>query len=461
MSAPVSGGRRRSPLLPVAIATAIVLVTLLAVLAPRPTPSGTSLASDSASPIGALGLFLTLGRLGWHPVRQEAPLVRARGSAPATNAVYVAVRADHGVDERTAGDVLAAVRNGAGLVVDVRPNDPLSDSLGLVLTNRFTSRPVDNTAVAAALDASAALRQPGCRPDMATDVGSGTRYVSFALADSGAAAASRPGRRVLLDVAATRAGREADPRAGAQASPQAGRDPVVVGFPYGRGRVVAIADASLLTNAALRTCWAAAGVVAVRAFEWVSADVPQTATRPRVLFFEGARDPEQVAARAPSVIRAVRRALTEVPAGRAVTQLIAAALVLLAAAAGRALPPVPAPRVARRSLLEHVGALARAYREVRASRVAARRLASGLRRRYGGPFAAGAAVDATHAASDLDVRFLATVAARFPARGADVARLTTALTEPASPADVVAMGEAAARIARTLDAARRGAEIPA
>ena len=245
----------------VTLATVVVLAALLAVLTPESTPRGTPLASDDALPQGALGLYRTLARLGWRPVRAKTPLDRT----PA-NAVYVAVRDAHGVYDTAAGRVLAAVRDGAGLVVDVRPGDPLTDSLRLVLAPESVvgfRMPLENAAAAARLDAAAALGRAGCRASSAEDVGSGTRYVSYELADSGAAAG--PGRRVFLDVAAgDSAGSAADGR----------RAPVVVGFPYGRGRVVATADASVLTNAAVRACWAAAGPVAVRAFEWVSEGVP-------------------------------------------------------------------------------------------------------------------------------------------------------------------------------------------
>ena len=410
-------------LLLVSFATVVVLAGLIAWLAPHPTEAETTLASDGPAPNGALGLFETLARLGWHPVRRETPIDDA-----SPHAVYVAVRRDHGVDERTAGQVLAAVRNGAGLVVDVRPGDPLSDSLRLTVREDPSVSPVLDSASVG----DPGARGRGCRENVATDVGAGTHYVMYSLADTGAIGPANRGRVVLLDGAA-----------------QGRRVPVVAGIPYGRGRIVAVADASVLTNAAIRACWAPSGVAAVRAFEWASAGAAPDA-RPRVVFFEGLHDPSL--APQPSVLRAIRRALTEVPPGRMVTQLIAAALVLLAAAGVRALPPVPTPRVARRSPLEHVGALARAYREVRASRVAARRLASGLRRRYG----ATAAPVGGNASTDADVRFLDGVAARHPARAADAARLAAALGTAVPPAEVVVIGEAAARLAETLDAARRG-----
>lgn len=442
---PRGRGRNRPPLLLIALLTVAVLAAAVAALTPPAIATGVPLASGGSNPTGALALYQLLARLHWRPERQRTPVP----TLP-RDAIYVAVRTDHGVDATSAGQVLAAVREGAGLVVDVRPEDPLSDSLELVLAHdRGGIRPIDNRAAATALDGIAALERPDCRSAGATEVAAGTQYVQFTFADSGAAAAARAGRRVLLDV-----------------SEGTGRAPVVLGFPYGRGRVVAFADASLLTNAALRACWAAAAVVAVRTFEWVSpvagaSTSPAPSARPRVVFFEGFRDPA-TAPRTPSVLRAVRRALSEVPAGRMVAQLLAAALVLLAAVGVRALPPEPAPQPTRRSPLEHVGALARAYREVRASRVAARRLAGGLRRRYGAAGAPGAAAGGPTGGSvgrDPDAHFLAGIAVRHPARAADVARLTAALDAPVSPAEVVAVGDAAARIARTLDAARRGADV--
>jgi len=183
----------------------------------------------------------------------------------------------------------------------------------------------------------------------------------------------------------------------------------------------------------------------------------------------------------PSVLGAVWQALTEVPAGRALAQAGLAALVLLAAFAPRALPPAAERRAERRSPLEHVGALAGAYREARATRLVARRLARGLRRRYGGGGTAPArmhgrllpnegvpntavSVDGTRpagsaaslASDDADATFLVAVATRHPHAAADAALLATAARAPVAPARLAEVGEAAARLDALLDAARRG-----
>jgi hypothetical protein len=85
-----------------------------------------------------------------------------------------------------------------------------------------------------------------------------------------------------------------------------------------------------------------------------------------------------------SAMRVARRALLRTPPGRVALQLAAAALLLLIAVAVRPIRPRPRQRIERRSPLEHVTALARAYREVRATDRATRLLVRGVRRRHGG-----------------------------------------------------------------------------
>ena len=459
-----------------ATAAVLVICVLLGVFAARVRARGwPSLDADGPTPAGALALAMTAERLGWRAERTHLPLARYD-----TMATYLAVREDHGVREADAGRLLAAVRAGAGLVVDVRrpAEDPLSDSLGLRLLVAGTWT-LDNARTARAVDVAAALDRPGCRLG-ATDPNSGTAFAGFALADSGPLAPGAPGRRVFVDGRADGNAGFGDPGAGARrvpAGPGPRRSeaeprwsPIVAGFPLGRGRVVAVADASLLSNAALRTCWAAAGPAAVRALEWVAPAAMRDGTRERaagaraaagrwargpLVFLQGRRGPAG-ATRAPSTLRAVWTVLTEVPAGRVVAQGVAAALVLLAAFGPRALPPLPERRARRRSPLEHVGALAGAYREAGATRLVARRLARGLRRRYGGSGAAGRSAGGAPSGDDADLAFLAAVAARHPAASADAGRLAAAARAPVRPAGLAEVGDAAARLDALLDAARRG-----
>jgi hypothetical protein len=429
--------------------------------------------ADSPAPAGALALAEAARRFGWQTERAELPLAAARPAA-----TYAAVRAAHGVRERDAGQLLAAVRAGAGLVVDVRPaGDPLSDSLGLRLVTRGAWT-LDNRRTAARLGVAAAIGRPGCAPRV-VDARAGTDAADFVLADSGAAAEGAPGRRLFVDAWRRADGGDVDPPAPRPARPgAAGRgtrpdartaaappatgvawSPVLVGFPLGRGRVVAVADASLLTNGALRTCWAAAGPAALRALEWVAPAQPAGARgRGALVFLQGRRAAGAEPGGA-SPLRATWRALTEVPAGRAVAQALGAALVLLAALGARPVPPLPAGRAERRSPREHVGALARAYHEARATRLVARRLARGLRRRYGGAGRAAAGPAADEAA------FLATLPARLPpalrdGAARDAAALAAATREPVAPSALAEVGAAAARLDAALDTARRGGASP-
>ena len=83
--------------------------------------------------------------------------------------------------------------------------------------------------------------------------------------------------------------------------------------------------------------------------------------------------------------------------------------VLILALGRRPLAPVSHRRLERRSPLEHVDALARAYSQARATKTAARRLVRGLRRRH-----------SSLVKHEDDEEFLNRVAERHPALSEDV-----------------------------------------
>jgi hypothetical protein len=205
--------------------------------------------------------------------------------------------------------------------------------------------------------------------------------------------------------------------------------PVVLGYPLGRGRVVAIADPVMLRNAFLRDT-PARGVIPVRALEWVG---PAS----RVLVFD---EYHQGFGSHASTWRTIWRALTDTAPGRVATQVLAAILVLMIVKAARPVVPPPRLRIERRSPLEHVGALARAYEQIGATRLAARRLVRGLRRRH--------AVGAARAGSDEE--FLRGVVARHPALGPEVERVRAAAESPVPISAFREVGDAVAHIDRTL-----------
>ena len=132
----------------------------------------------------------------------------------------------------------------------------------------------------------------------------------------------------------------------------------------------------------------------------------------------------------PSMWRVSREFLFGSTVGRAFAQVIGAALILMLALGVRPIPPRDVPRIERRSPIEHVDALARAYERISATRLVARRLAAGLRRRHGhGTWSARAA-----GTGDADERFLSAVVAGHPGVAADAARILSAERIPV-PAD--------------------------
>ena len=427
------------------VAATLVVVALTILLTPNNAErtGDPRLTTHSTASQGARGLLELARRLGWTVEQRVTPFA---DTLPA-DAVYLTLAPPITPTRREAHALLDAVRRGAGLLFVVTDGDPLADSLGLgassgggVLSVR--PRAAGDSAECEGEEGRGAITwfdgrvhsywltpADTGRPDGRARPGA----VTFAVADSLHARRAARGRRAGVDTMPL---------------------PAALGFPYGRGRVVAIADPDLLRNDVLRVCRWGLGVAAVRMLEWLSEDA-RSVTAPAAT----ARSPGAAAPRGGHVGRrlvfdeyhhgfgthaspwvAVRRALTETPAGRAVLQGAVAALLLLAALGARALPPRPRRAIERRSPLEHVEALARAYGQVRATRLATRRLTRGLRRRHGH---AG-----WRAASDDD--FLRALAERKPAAAPAVARLLDGAQRPLSPAEFARVGAAVDDIDRIL-----------
>lgn len=413
----------------VVIGVALTLLVVAMLLTPQVAEQRGALSSYSTAPGGARALHDAAARLGWTVERRTTPL-----AAPLdTTATYAML---DGPEAPTAGEVhalLDAVRAGAGLLVVVRPGDPLSDSL------RFVRSP-DGGAVVG--------RDSLFCPDSLNRRGLITWFDDAAYSwwfDSLPAAPARtfataletrrlPAPRVVVTPDADDGEDDREDDRVVSTLDSVPR-PASVGIPLGRGRVVAVADPDLLRNDVLRVCEWGAGVAALEALAWLDAGGPR-----RLVFSEfhhgyGVHG---------SPVRASVRALFATAPGRAALLLGAAGLVLLWAAGRRAIAPLAASRVERRSPLEHVGALARAYEQVGATRTVARRLVRGLRRRH----AVGRRAD--------DAAFLEGVARRRPALADDARRLLRALADDARPSrdDLRALGDAAARIDAHLTPAR-------
>jgi hypothetical protein len=201
------------------------------------------------------------------------------------------------------------------------------------------------------------------------------------------------------------------------------REAAAFGFTLGRGRVVVYSDPDLLRNDVVRICRWDIGHRVVESLDWVAAG------RRQALVFD---EYDQGYGTQPSMWRVSREFLFGSTVGRAFAQAIGAALVLMLALGVRPIPPRDVPRIERRSPLEHVDALARAYERINATRLVARRLAAGLRRRHGrGTWSARAAGTG---GGDADERFLSAVVVGHPGVAADAARILSAERSPV-PAD--------------------------
>ena len=435
-------------------ALAALLVAAIVLAPENAVRSGDQrLTTHSASSGGAKALYETARRLGWRTERSEVPL---RGTLD-PRAVYAVL--DPPVD-LTAGEahaLLETVRRGAGLLVVVGRRSTLADSLGVraagsgkqivppeAIRGCSQARSIgtmgwaDDSVMLYGLRATRPVP-----PDTVTFLRVRSLFPARALRvdtihrDSASRAGSRADSSLLtkLDPSFEQADAEPDTAGFRMAEERArtGRPAprydtytAAFGMPVGRGRVAVVSDPDLLRNDVLRECKWNAGVTAVRMLEWAD---PLGGRR---LVFD---EFHQGFGRHASVTRAMRHVLLETPGGRVLAHLAAAALVLLAAAGVRAIPPRPRGRIERRSALEHVGALAKAYEQAGATRTAARRLLRGIRRRHAHGMFAG---------SDAD--FARALASRHPAVAGDVERLLAAADHALTPAELLEVGRAAARI---------------
>jgi len=446
MAEPSSGGGSaagRRLLSPRVVFPLLAVVLVLTVLfTPETTATGDiRLTTESATPYGARGLYELLGRLGWRTAR------RAEGFRAGldTAAVYVVLDPPNDLTAAETHALLEAVRGGAGLLMVAGRGSPLSDSLPLRrATHSARSYPTraETSGCLAADNAPRGINWPD------------GRVMSWYLEATAPLPADTvtfiPVRRVVRDSAGGRpaGGSDDDDDALAESAadtlPSAGRSgrgargrrvevrAAAAGLPYGRGRIVAVADPDWLRNDVLRVCKWNAAVAAVRMAEYLSPD------RARPFVFD---EFHQGVGRGSELPRAVGRSVAGTAPGRALLQAIVASLILLAAAGARPIAPHPRARAERRSPLEHVGALARAYEQIGATRIATRRLVRGLRRRHRHLLGRG---------RDSDAELLRMLATRHPAIAAEVAHVARALDQPVSREEFVQVGRAVAEIERAI-----------
>ena len=412
---PARGDWLAQALRPRVVLSLLAVVMVIAVILTPDTGSGAldlRLTTYSAGPASAKGLYEVAHRLGWPTARRLVPFREPLDS----NAVYAVLG---GPEPVTAGEthaLLEAVRHGAGLVYVVENGSALGDSLPL--RHSTDGGPVGGLA-------SADTAACPARTFENTLVWLRNSVRLFYLRDSLDAADSVRPARVASDTAVFLSVHPTNRRH---------LHPAIVGYPWGRGRVVAVADPDALRNNVVRDCKAGIGPRIIAAIDYASAG-----QRPPLVFDEYH---EGYGAHA-GIWEPTTRFLGRHPVGHAILQLLAGGLVLILAFGVRALAPRTVPRVERRSALEHVDALAQAYERIDATQTAVARLVRGLRRRHD---RGGWSLRTQAAGGDADDRFLGAVAASRPALAGDVKQILAAEHRTLQPAELLEVAAAVDRI---------------
>ncbi|HZS58325.1 MAG TPA: hypothetical protein VFA43_03580, partial [Gemmatimonadaceae bacterium] len=193
--------------------------------------------------------------------------------------------------------------------------------------------------------------------------------------------------------------------------------------------VVILSDPDLLRNDVIRRCRWGLGIEAMRMIAYAAGD------QRKMLVFDEYHFGKRASA---DVIGAATDFLTDTAPGHTILQIAVAGLILLMVMAWRPVVPVGERRIERRSALEHVEALARAYSRVGATRTAVRRLIRGLRRRH------------ARKALGNDEAYLKGLAAQHPRLAGDVQRVLSGVHEEITPAELLAVGRAVDHIDQVL-----------
>jgi hypothetical protein len=419
-----SGPRSRTAkwLRPRTILPSLAVLLLLAVLFTPSSDLNTDyhLTTYSTGPGGAKGLYEVLGRFGRPTERRQTPFTGALDS----NVVYAVLGGPDAMTGPESRALLAAVRRGAGLVY-LLDGGPLEDSLPL--------RRADTTGRLAAIpaaDTAGCVNESGAVTYFLVAAGLALTPMNSSVSitdDSVRATVNLPlDTTVFVSVnVGTRRHRLLKP--------------AMVGLAVGRGRVVAVSDAGIMSNDVIRVCKFALGPRVLAAIDYASAG------QRRLVVFD---EYHQGYGDHPSGMGALTRFLTRHPVGHSVDQLAIGALVLIMALGIRAIAPRTVPTIERRSPLEHVDALARAYEQVRATRTVATRLVKGLRRRHDHGGWSGRAIRNPDTAESAEERFLGAVAETHPRLGPDVKRLLSAEQTSVTPAELLELSAAVDHIDR-------------
>jgi len=398
---------------------AALAVTLLLALLLTPEPQDglmTTLDSRRTDARGAKALHDLADGLGWPVSRNSKALATPLDS----NAVYLILEPEKQPSAAEIHAVLNAVERGAGLVVaELRRefSDSLWRRIGVESSYSYGNLTTGYRTEEQSCPAS--LQQRGTLSFSEDHISSfGLTLESGTNADIVLATIDRNASVLRMEQAAVRERAQGDSTAADSLMREAARSsesggeraeqPAVAGFSLGKGRVMYFADGDLLRNDVLRYCPWGADVLAVRSLEWVSRD-----ERPRLVFDESHRN-ERVAMWYIRLAGLIARSAD----GRVAGTLALAAIALILSLARRPLPVTSSRKLERRSPLEHVDALARAYAQAGATKTAARRLVRGLRRRHSSLVRHGD-----------DEEFLQRIAERHPALSEHISVLRQACTQ--------------------------------
>jgi hypothetical protein len=385
------------------IAVALLIVALL-------TPAGDDtsprfLTTRSRTMNGARAIREVFEHLGWKTSERLVPYAAPLDSG----AVYLVLGTPVDVSRTEVHALLNAVRAGAAAVLVPERESALADSLGIQPSPRL-AYPLYATA-----DSLLGSGDPVDTLRMLLG-GSGARiYHQYLEAvptgDSDSAGVWPPAARSFLSVRGAM-GRE---------------QPEIALMRIGRGAVMVIGDPNFLRNDVVKKT--AGAMLAVRMIERLE----PTGRAPLVFdeFHQGFGEQG-------SPVDVIREAMTRTTWGRAALQIMLAALLYLLMIGVRPIPPRSRARLERRSPLEHVGALSRAYETIGATKLVAQRLVRGVRRRH--PLGAQP--------RGSDAEYLALLRQRLPTMSAEIDTLANAIANDPTAEGLVAVGSAIDHIER-------------
>ena len=387
----------------------LIALVITVILSPVVEVSyGPFLSTRSRAVNGAAGLREVLHRLGWPTSERVVPFA---GPLDSTS-TYFLLNTPIDPTPVEVHALLEAVRHGARAIVVPDRGSALADSIGVQATvNALATYYAVSDSLFGSYDRVDTLREAfGI-----FDARSFHRFLEATPAsDSDSAGVWPPQARTLLSIRTPVRRQE---------------HPEIAIVPIGRGAVAAIADPTFLRNDVLRKT--AGAVLAVRILESID-----SAGKSPIVFDEY----HQGYGASISLPELIGDAMLHTTWGRAGLQIGLAALLYLLMIGVRPIAPVSRARLERRSPLEHVGALSRAYEAIGATGLAVQRLVRGVRRRH--PLGTAAALS--------DEGYLGLLRVRLPALAGDIDTLERALVQKPSAEQLVSAGEAIDHIERNL-----------